>query len=90
MIVFTDHAKDKLLKEIGKLGITEQTVIEILRNPDETLYDAFRNRFVTVSWSHNAAVIYEKTDDVLVVVTVIYSSELKDIVKRRRQTGRWI
>ena len=90
MIVFTDHAKDKLLKEIGKLGITEQTVIEILRNPDERLYDAFRNRFVTVSWSHNVAVIYEKTDDVLVVVTVIYSSELKDIVKRRRQTGRWI
>lgn len=47
--MFTDHAKDKLLKELGKLGITEETVMEILRNPDEMLYDAMRNRFVVVS-----------------------------------------
>jgi len=90
VIVFTDHAKDKLLKEIGKLGIKERTVTKIVRNPDEMVYDALRNRFVAISWSHNVAVIYEKTDDDLVVVTVIYSSELKDIVNRRRRTGRWI
>ena len=90
MIVFTDHAKDKLLKEIGKLGIKERTVTKIVRNPDEMVYDALRNRFVAISWSHNVAVIYEKTDDDLAVVTVIYSSELKDIVNRRRRTGRWI
>jgi len=90
VIVFTDHAKDKLLKELGKLGITEETVMEILRNPDEMLYDALRNRFVVVSWSHNVAVIYEKVNDDLIVVTVIYSSVLKDIVNRRRKTGRWI
>ena len=90
MIVFTDHAKDKLLTEIRKLGVTEQTVMEILRKPDELLYDAFRNRFVAVSWSHNTAVIYEKTDDDLIVVTVIYSSKLRDVVNRRRRVGRWI
>jgi len=90
MIVFTDHAKDKLLREIRKLGITEQVVMEILRNPDELLYDALRNRFVAIGWSHNAAVIYEKIGDDLMVVTVIYSSELKDVVNRRRTTGRWI
>jgi len=40
--------------------------------------------------SHNAAVIYEKTDDDLLVVTVIYSSQLRDLVNRRRRAGRWI
>ena len=63
MIVFTDHAKDKLLKELRKLSITEETVMETLRNPDEMLYDALKNRFVVVSWSHNVAVVYEKADD---------------------------
>jgi len=90
MIVFTDHAKNKLLKEIRKLGITERTVREILRNPDEMLYDALRNRFVVVSWFHKLAVIYEKADNDLTVITVIYSSELKEIVNKRRMTGRWI
>jgi len=79
-----------MMKEIGKLGITERTVTKIVRNPDEMVYDALRSRFVAISWSHNVAVIYEKTDDDLLVVTVIYSSELKDIVNRRRRTGRWI
>lgn len=88
--MFTDHVKDKLQKELGKLGITKQMVIEILRSPDEMLYDALRNRFVVVSWSRKVAVIYEKTNDVLIVITVIYSSELKDIVNRRRKIGRWI
>lgn len=35
MIIFTDHAKDKLLKELSRLGITESTVAEIVRDPDE-------------------------------------------------------
>ena len=64
--------------------------MKILRNPDELLYDALTDRFVAVSWSHNTAVIYEKTNDDLIVVTVIYSSELKDVVDRRRKIGRWI
>lgn len=71
MIVFTDHAKDKLSKELKKLGITEKTVIEILMNPDEMSYDALRNRFVVVSWSRQVAVIYEKNNNEFTVVTVI-------------------
>jgi len=45
---------------------------------------------VAVNWSHNTAVIYEKTNDDLIVITVIYSSELEDIVNSRRRIGRWI
>jgi len=90
MTVFTDHAKDKLLKELKKLGITEHLIRKILENPDELLYDALRERFVAVNWTHNTAVIYEKTNNNLTVITVIYSSKLKDIVNTRKRIGRWI
>lgn len=90
MIIFTDHAKDKLLKELSKLGITERTVTEIIRDPDELLYDSLTNRFVAISWSRNTAVIHGKSNGDFIVVTVIYSSELKEVVNRRRGSGRWI
>lgn len=90
MIVFTEHARDKLEKEMKKFGVTEKTAKQIVNKPDEMLFDALMNRFVAISWSRNLAVIYEKTDHDLVVVTVIYSTQLKDIVDRRRRTGRWM
>lgn len=57
------------------------SIVWWMRNPDEMLYDAWRNRFVVVS---------EKVDDDFIVVTVMYSSVLKDIVNRKKKTGRWI
>ncbi|MFQ6064616.1 MAG: hypothetical protein ACE5L6_03990 [Candidatus Bathyarchaeia archaeon] len=90
MIIFTDHAKDKLLKELSRLGITESTVAEIVRDPDELLYDSLTNRFVAIGWSRNTAVVCEKTNGDFMVVTVIYSSELKHLVNRRRRDARWI
>jgi len=90
LITFTDHAKDKLLKEFNKLGVTERTVMEIMRKPDELLYDSLTDRFVAVGWSRNIAAIYEKTDGDSIVITVIYSSELRSIVNKRRASGRWI
>ncbi len=85
-----NHAMDKLLKELNKLGVTKQTVTGIIRKPDALLYDSLTNRFVAIGWRHNTAVIYEKTDGAIIVVTVIYSSELKEMVNRRRWGGRWI
>jgi hypothetical protein len=90
VIVFSDHAKDKLLKELRKLGVTARTVREVLRRPDEVLFDALRNRFVVVCWARNVAVVYEKSGGDFVVITVIYSSELKEVVNKRRMSGRWI
>jgi len=90
MIAFTDHARDKIRKEMKKFGVTEKTIRQIVKKPDEMLYDALRNRFVAIIWSHNLAVVHEKTNHDLVVITVIYSTELKDMVNRRRRTGRWI
>lgn len=90
MILFTDHAKDKLLKELHKLGVTEKTVTETIKSPDELLYDSQTGRYIAVSWSHKIAVVYEKSDGDFLVITVIYSSVLKEIVDRRRRSGRWI
>jgi len=90
MIIFTEHAKTKLLKELKKLGITKQLATKTLKNPDELFYDALRERYVAVNWNHNMAIIYEKTNNKITVVTIIYSSELKDTVDRRKRTGRWI
>jgi len=64
--------------------------MKILREPDELLFDTSADRFVALSWNHNVAVIYEKTGTNLVVVTVIYSSELKHVVDKRKRIGRWI
>ncbi len=33
--------------------------------------------------------MYEKNDKII-VVTAIYSSRLRDLVERRRRSGRWI
>lgn len=90
MIIFTDHAKDKLREEFNKLGITEQTVAEIVKKPNALLYDSLTNRFVAVNWSRNTAVIYEKDNGDFIIITVIYSSELRNIVDKRRASGRWI
>ncbi len=73
-----------------KLGITEWTIIEIIRKPDELLYDSLTERFVAVGWSRNIAAIYGKTDGDSIVITVIYSSELRNIVNKRGASGRWI
>lgn len=90
MIIFTDHGKDKLLRELNKLGVKEETVTEAIRAPEELLYDSQTDRYVAVCWSNKIAVVYEKSDGDTLVITVIYSSALEEIVDRRRGSGRWI
>jgi len=90
MISFTDHAKDKLLRELQRLGVTEETVTETIKSPDDLPYDSQTDRYIAVSWSHKIAVVYEKRDSDIPEITVIYSSILENMVERRRRSGRWI
>jgi len=90
MISFTDHAKDKLLRELNRLGVTEETMTETIKSPDDLLYDSQTDRYIAVSWIKKIAVVYEKRDSDIQVITVIYSSVLRNIVDRRRGSGRWI
>ena len=89
-ISFTDHAKDKLLRELHRLGVTEETVTETIKSPDDLPYDAQTDRYIAVSWSYKIAVVYEKRDSDIPEITVIYSSMLENMVDRRRGSGRWI
>lgn len=43
-----------------------------------------------MSWSHRIAVVYKKSDGDSLGMTIIYSSVLKEMVDRRRGSGRWI
>jgi hypothetical protein len=63
---------------------------QILKNPDELLYDVLTGRYVALNWTHNTAIIYEKTKRNITVVTIIYSSELMDIVNKRKEVAKAI
>ena len=89
LVKFTRHAKRKL-KILGKLGATKEKVIETLKNPEELLYDTLRDRLIAINYASNIAIPFEKEDEDLTVVMILYSSELESIVRRRKRSGRWI
>ena len=90
MIFFTDHASEKISKELSKFNITKNSIINIIKQPDQTLYDTQTERYVAIHHKTKTAIIYEKTEEDILIITVIYSSTLKKIVENRRQNGRWI
>ena len=84
------HVADKLAKELSKMGITRKLLEEVIRNPDEILYDSVTGRYVAVKMESNLAVIYERRGEETFIITAIYSSSLDDVVHRRKRSGRWI
>ena len=88
-IKYTEHAKHKL-KILSHLGVTEEKVRKTLEEPDEILYDVLRDRLVAVNYSLKIAVLFERERENIVIVTVLYSSDLKNIVERRKRSGRWM
>ena len=90
MIRFSRHAMNKLAKELSKLNITEELVKETIKEPDEVLYDTVTGRYVAIKMRHNLAVIYEKNGEDIFVITTIFISRLKELVIKRKRSGRWI
>lgn len=86
---FTLHAEEKLQKELYKFGINENIVVRTILSPDELLTNTKTKRFVAVDYSSKIAVIYETNSEIL-IITVIRSSILDKIVKRRKKSGRWV
>lgn len=82
--------RDKLAKELSRMGITEELVKEAVNEPDEILYDSMTGRYVALIMEHNLAVIYERSDEDILIITAIYSTKLEGIVQRRKRSGRWI
>lgn len=77
-VKFTKHAKHKL-EILSKLGVKKEKVINSLKNPDEILYDTLRDRLIAINYNSNLAIPFEKKDNKITIVTILYSSGLKDI-----------
>jgi len=88
-IKFTEHSKYKM-KIFDKIGISKEAILKTLEDPDETLYDTLTDRLIAINYKMNIAVPFEKKGENITVITILYSSELKDIVRRRKRSGRWI
>jgi len=73
-----------------ELGVTKDLIESIVRSPDEILYDTVTNRYIAVSFDQKIAVIYERRDQQVSIVTAIYSSGIENIVRRRKRSERWI
>ena len=70
--------------------MTKDLIESIVRSPDEILYDTVTNRYIAVSFDQKIAVIYERRDQQVSIVTAIYSSGIENIVRRRKRSERWI
>ncbi|MGD0995688.1 MAG: hypothetical protein ABR909_09230 [Candidatus Bathyarchaeia archaeon] len=89
-IRWSSHVEDKIAKELSKLGVTKDLLEEIVKVPDEVLYDSVSGRYVASKLKCNVAVIYERDVEDMFIITAIYSSKLDDVILRRKRSGRWI
>jgi hypothetical protein len=76
--------------ELSRMGITEEFLEGVVNRPDEVLYDSVMRRYVALGRERNLAVVYERNDGDIFIITAIYSSKLEDVVQRRKRSGRWI
>jgi hypothetical protein len=81
---------DKLATELSGKGITEELLKDAIRNPDEVLYDSATGRYIALRMERKLAVVYEKSGEEIFIITAIYSSNLDEVVRRRKRSGRWI
>jgi len=88
-VVFSRHVLDKIADELSRIGVTKDLIESIVRSPDEILYDTVTNRYIAVRFDQKIAVIYERRDQQVFIVTA-YSSGIENIIRRRKRSGRWI
>jgi pyruvate/2-oxoglutarate dehydrogenase complex dihydrolipoamide dehydrogenase (E3) component len=70
-INFSPHAKEKF-KRLASVGVTEEKVIQTLKNPESTVSGFLGRKIAQSSLSHDliVRVIYEETDNNILVVTI--------------------
>lgn len=74
-IKITNHAK----RRMSERNITESLVITVIRNPEDVLYDTDTGREVLIDYNHGIAIICEELTDIVIVVTVVFSKNLKKV-----------
>ncbi|MBD3206326.1 hypothetical protein GF319_08280 [Candidatus Bathyarchaeota archaeon] len=71
MVSLTDHAAEKIEKELFKFSITQNVEISTVQRPDNILYDTQTGRFVALNWDKRIAVIYEENGDIILIITLL-------------------
>ncbi len=82
------HAKFKL-KEAEEFGVTSRDVDTAINSPDIVLADTKTGNIVAVNYAAKIAVPYSVKGGERTVKTIIYSSEIEEMVEKRRRSGRW-
>ena len=72
------------------MGITKEFLEEVVNRPGEMLYDSVTRRYVALKMERNLAVVFEKSGRDIFIITAILSSNLEDLVQRRKKSGRWL
>lgn len=88
MVSLSEHARFQLAK-LERFKVHEDTVHATLEDPDLTLIDTATGNLIAINYEAKIAVAYAKRVDAPRVVTVIYSSKIEDLVRRRRRSHRW-
>ena len=89
-ILYTRHARMRL----NERRIGEDEVEEVLRSPDDEFYDVVTGHLVatkarTRRTGHTLFVVYERADDVIMVISVFDSSSPDKLILRRLGK-RWL
>lgn len=63
---FSRHVMDKLATELSEKSITKNVLKDVVRNPDEVLYDSATGRWVALKMKRMLAVVYEKSGEEII------------------------
>ncbi|WP_324735252.1 DUF4258 domain-containing protein [Thermococcus sp. SY098] len=91
MIVFTEHARLRLRER----RIGEEEVEAVLKEPAWRFYDLKGGHQIAIGArkkkDHYLIVVYDQSEDVIEVITVIdVSRSLDKIISRRVESRRWV
>ncbi|ADC64442.1 conserved hypothetical protein [Ferroglobus placidus DSM 10642] len=84
---FTNHIRERMLE----YNISEQEVLEAIKEPDSLYLDVLTGRFVAVKKTGSKAIVavFEKNDETT-LITVFPTSKINKVVESRIRSGRWI
>jgi hypothetical protein len=63
---------------------------EVVLEPDEMLFDAETGRNIAIKHERKLAVIFERRNEDIFIITAIYSSKLERVILNRTRAGRWL
>jgi hypothetical protein len=89
-LTWSKHVEDKLATELSWLGIAKSDLEEAVLEPDERLFDAETGRSIAIRHECKLAVIFERRDEDIFIITAIYRSKLERVILNRKRAGRWI